>query len=217
MAEWISAICAALSLLGAGIAWYRSNLSAKAKQQAEEARKKAEEQAQLAKRQVEAAEEQADAAKEQAAELSQQVAELREMRTLFQGPPLEMFLIGENRWHLANKRDERVVIEEIVNADDFIRLRFGTHLGTYLGTRPVRSDRGGVCGSFGQAHPSNADIACQLSSRSSSRANSEGVNVWSAKYALATASAAAIKAKDQAYVMAGRSLFSGLFCSARFW
>ena len=87
---------------------------------AEEARKKAEEQAQLAKRQVEAAEEQADAAKEQAAELSQQVAELREMRTLFQGPPLEMFLIGENRWHLANKRDERVVI----NADDFIRLRF---------------------------------------------------------------------------------------------
>lgn len=124
MAEWISAICAALSLLGAGIAWYRSNLSAKAKQQAEEARKKAEEQAQLAKRQVEAAEEQADAAKEQAAELSQQVAELREMRTLFQGPPLEMLLIGENRWHLANKRDERVVIEEIVNADDFIRLRF---------------------------------------------------------------------------------------------
>ena len=121
MAEWISAICAALSLLGAGIAWYRSNLSAKAKQQAEEARKKAEEQAQLAKRQVEAAEEQADAAKEQAAELSQQVAELREMRTLFQGPPLEMLLIGENRWHLANKR---VVIEEIVNADDFIRLRF---------------------------------------------------------------------------------------------
>ena len=124
MAEWISAICAALSLLGAGIVWYRSNLSAKAKQQAEEARKKAEEQAQLAKRQVEAAEEQADAAKEQAAELSQQVAELREMRTLFQVPPLEMSLIGENRWHLANKRDEHLVIEEIVNADDFTKLRF---------------------------------------------------------------------------------------------
>lgn len=215
MAEWISAICAALSLLGAGIAWYRSNLSAKAKQQAEEARKKAEEQAQLAKRQVEAAEEQADAAKEQAAELSQQVAELREMRTLFQGPPLEMLLIGENRWHLANKRDERVVIEEIVNADDFIRLRFDAPEHT-LELAPYEAIEV-VCGSFGQAHPSNADIACQLSSRSPSRANSEGVNVWSAKYALATASAAAIKAKDQAYVMAGRSLFSGLFCSARFW
>lgn len=124
MAEWISGVCAVLSLVGAGFAWWRSNLSAKAKREAEQ-------QAQLAARKIEAAE-------QQAAKLSEQVAELRKMRDLLQGPPLEMFAIGENRWHLTNKRDEPVVIEEIVNEDDFVRIRIGAmELAPYGATEVV--------------------------------------------------------------------------------
>lgn len=125
MAEWISGVCAVLSLVGAGFAWWRSNLSAKAKREAEQ-------QAQLATRKVEAAEQQAaaakcqaDAVRGQAAKLSEQVAELRKMHDLLQGPPLEMFAVDKNVWHLTNKRDEPVVIEEIVNEDDFAHFDIG--------------------------------------------------------------------------------------------
>ncbi|MDO5068561.1 MAG: hypothetical protein Q4D96_14895, partial [Propionibacteriaceae bacterium] len=77
-----------------------------------------------AEQQAAAAKGQADAVRGQATKLSEQVAELRKMRDLLQGPPLEMFAIGENRWHLTNRRDEPVVIEEVVNADDFVELHF---------------------------------------------------------------------------------------------
>ncbi|QUC08452.1 hypothetical protein [Arachnia rubra] len=133
MLEWVSTICAVLSLLGAGFAWYWSNLSAKAKREAEEAKRNAEEQTRLAERQADAAErqakesaEQAVAAKGQVSELSRQIAELRALRATLEGPPLEIVVSRGDLWQLINKRGEAMAIEEIVNRGDFFRLDFNT-------------------------------------------------------------------------------------------
>lgn len=112
MADWIAAIAAVVSLLGAGFAWWHSNLSTRAKSEAESAR--------------EAAQAYLSTVRALAASTDEQAGEISRVRATLEGAPLEVSQESKSRWVVANRRSVPVVVVEVVNRDDFMRLTFNT-------------------------------------------------------------------------------------------
>jgi len=112
VAAAVSAACAAVSLVGGGVAWWRANVSRAAKQEAERIRDEAQ-------RSLEAAEAQAWAAREQA-------AQVRAIAERLSRPELEVHLVsrgnGSDTWTLVNTTGSPVVVADIANSDAWFRV-----------------------------------------------------------------------------------------------
>lgn len=100
---WISAACAIVSVLAAGFAWWRSNLSRRAKKEAETARTRADEALVAVKVQADAARESADATRAIAETLAP--------------PVLVAQHASSDMWLLRNTGREQVTIVEWLNQD----------------------------------------------------------------------------------------------------
>lgn len=103
VATWVSAGLAAVSAVGATVAWWQSNLSRNARHEAEDARTRAAEA-------LDAAQRQADAAKEQAETARRSAASIEQIAAAFERPPLEAKFQAGSRWLLRNNTDDAVQI-----------------------------------------------------------------------------------------------------------
>lgn len=106
----LSAVAAVVSLVGAGFAWWRSNLSRKAKAAAERAEREASEALAAARLLAESMERQAES-------MEQLVASIRR-------PPLSAEHVSNMLFRLNNDTDAEATVEEVVNVDDFLRPPF---------------------------------------------------------------------------------------------
>lgn len=133
--DWIMAICAVLSLVGAVISWWRAKLSNKARKRAQvqqEAATRAAETAQCHARaavaQAKAAKEQAEIGKKQSEDIAALVAEVRSIREQGEKPRLEIFWNGSRHFNLRNTSKSSFVCTGIANADKFLKPPFNTPL-----------------------------------------------------------------------------------------
>ncbi|MDK6241385.1 MULTISPECIES: hypothetical protein [Winkia] len=99
----VSAVCAALAGLGALISWWRSNLSRRAKADAELARREA---------------------AETLAAVKSLAASLEAIRKWGEIPPLTIEWVSSDHFRLRNNGDSPVRIEEIANPEEFFKLPF---------------------------------------------------------------------------------------------
>jgi hypothetical protein len=91
VAAWVSAVCALVSLVAAGVAWWRTNLSRRAREEAETAR---------------------DASQ-------RNLASMEKIARAAEGPPL-IVRGGEPNFVLSSNRSGALTIEALLNSDDFV-------------------------------------------------------------------------------------------------
>lgn len=113
----IAAVCAAISILGAAIAWWRSNYSRTAKNDAEDARD-------YSRRMLEALETTAT---------SVQKLSTNGDTTMARTEPFTLTYLRGSLYRLQNNTDADAIVEQIDNADRFVRLDLQT--GTTIPAR----------------------------------------------------------------------------------
>lgn len=139
----VSAICAVLTVIGAGLSWWRSNLSREAQRESFDAVERAETEAKAAhakayeaRRQVEvtqklvealnaqvaAAEAAAVEAKHQADHSESQATDIKKIADSLRGPDFEVQQIGKALFALTNNTTKPVTVESVVNRGSFYRL-----------------------------------------------------------------------------------------------
>lgn len=132
MADWVSAVCAVITIVAAGVTWRRSNISKEAKAAAKAAEQRANEQFELARAQAQAAVQQADSAKASNEIAQEHLAEFKRIADSLRGPTLEIKrtnVIG--LYALYNRTDRQIVIESVENSDKFYVMK-GVDKGTKI-------------------------------------------------------------------------------------
>ena len=155
-----SAIAAIVSVFFAGISWYQSLGSKKAKEKAEEAHQAALEMRDAAVRSAEAAEERARQAEKSLKQMEQIVAEEQkqsesqaEIASRLWKPVFELTLDRGNTYLLSNVTGESVEVLEVANLDDFVRCEQVQQV-----FRPGESLRIFMLGAYGKPLPSNLEL-----------------------------------------------------------
>lgn len=112
----VGAVCAVLSMCGAGFAWWRANLSRRAKEDAEAATARAEQEAK--------------AAEETALQMRRTAEHLEQLVSTLAGPRFTLRPTGSDThsplWRLTSNRGEPQTITDVTNRDEFVRLDFAT-------------------------------------------------------------------------------------------
>lgn len=104
----VSAICAVLTVIGAGFSWWRSNLSKAALQSADEAKQRILDQVAALERQAESAE--------------RNLAEMRSIADSLRGPDFTLEHVVRSKFALTNRTSEQATIESVVNRAAFMRI-----------------------------------------------------------------------------------------------
>lgn len=149
----VSAVAAVLSLAGAMFTWWRSNVSRAAKAEAEGARDRAERNLKAVEEHAKAARESAAAAKAQAAHLEAMVEEIRvqsgsldRIAASSERRPLEAEHVRGVLFRLRNTTDADMVIEQVDNRADFVRLDWLDEGKTIRAGESVEFRAGGASG-----------------------------------------------------------------------
>lgn len=124
LSDLIGAACAVLSIGGAGFAWWRANLSKKAKVEAEQARDLAERQTEATARTAHEVQATAGEVERVAEATKQTAAEVEKLADVAAGPPLTLRLARPNNsalWILRSARPYPLTIVDVLNRDKFSR------------------------------------------------------------------------------------------------
>lgn len=122
ISPWISAASAAFSALFAGLAWYQSNGSKKAKAKAEEEANQAERSTKAAEKQANQAERSAKAAEEQVHHAEELLEQMSDISSNLWHPEFELTHVVRTTFSLRNVTMGPIKVLDVVNSEQFIEL-----------------------------------------------------------------------------------------------